>query len=193
MEHNDKIPSGGGASMCLEKQHKINTITTHLHATGLFLFLCCSVFTILVFLFRACLIGKKKKNTHTHTHTHVSMSHRYIMRFGVPVLWFTFCPSDTNSRMLLHFCGHEFDLEHELPCMGTYAFRKRMVASHPAAAAKFFNRIVNAFITCLLGYEKRTPAKGLVPHSLYTTDTQHYRTTNSCTTAEQTDEHAYRR
>ena len=73
-----------------------------------------------------------------------------IIAKGAPVFFITFCPADVKSPLCMHYCGYEIDnvgllgelTEHDM---------MRAVARNPVAAAKFFNFMVELFITVVLG------------------------------------------
>lgn len=73
-----------------------------------------------------------------------------IYAYGVPMFFITFSPSESKSKICLHFCGMPIDLDDYLPMASHDKDRLRTVVSNPAACAKFFNLMVNLFIKHVL-------------------------------------------
>ena len=73
-----------------------------------------------------------------------------MVKFGSPPLWITISPAVVHSRIFVSLCGKKIDID---PMLTTNE-RAKLVAKDPVAAAKFFNVVINAFTSQLLGYKQ---------------------------------------
>ncbi len=55
---------------------------------------------------------------------------------------------------MVSLCGHEVNLADKFPELPSPYERAKAAAKNPAACARFFDRMITAFITCLLRYNK---------------------------------------
>ena len=74
---------------------------------------------------------------------------------GLPNFYLTINPADVYNPLVRFLAGDEIDPDNILPEDHDYLSQARCVASNPAAAAKFFNIYMNAFIYALLGYDSK--------------------------------------
>jgi len=83
--------------------------------------------------------------------------------FGCASLFITINPSDTSNPACMYLAGVKLDLSLTAadlpPNMPSTVERASIIARNPVAAARFFDRAVNAFIACLLGYKAGTTAR----------------------------------
>jgi hypothetical protein len=77
-----------------------------------------------------------------------------MIKFGIPAIYFTFCPSDENSPLVAHFSGQNINLDCSSLVPDFHA-RKVLVAENPVAAAKFFDTTVRVLIKELFGFPLR--------------------------------------
>ena len=73
-----------------------------------------------------------------------------IIRYGVPVFFITFAPTESRNPLCLYFCGQPADFYDYFPMRSRDDERLRQVVSNPAACARFFNLMVNLFIKHVL-------------------------------------------
>ncbi|PSR87074.1 hypothetical protein PHLCEN_2v5260, partial [Hermanssonia centrifuga] len=73
-----------------------------------------------------------------------------IIRYGIPVFFITFAPSESKSPICLYFCGEGIDLDDYLPLKTDSKERLRTVVQNPVARARFFNLMVNLFVKHVL-------------------------------------------
>ena len=73
-----------------------------------------------------------------------------MIKYGTPVLWITISPAVSHSPIFMQIAGHKVDLS-DLP---SHVERAKMVANDPVAAAIYFNTVIDAFTTYLLGYKQ---------------------------------------
>ncbi len=73
-----------------------------------------------------------------------------IIRYGVPVFFITFAPSESKNPICLYLCGEDIDLDNYLPMSSSDRDRLRTVVCNPAACARFFDLMVNLFIKHVL-------------------------------------------
>jgi hypothetical protein len=79
--------------------------------------------------------------------------HGLIYEFGLPSFFCTINPADMHHPLLLHFAGEKIDLTRCLPPHLQDAHeRRRLVARHPEAGARFFREVVLAFLHDLLRF-----------------------------------------
>jgi hypothetical protein len=81
--------------------------------------------------------------------------HGLIFNQGLPSIFLTINPADINSRVALYFAGVDLDLDAIIPnnLPSTYQ-RAEIIASHPAATAKFFHRLVTTVLETMISGEK---------------------------------------
>ncbi len=81
--------------------------------------------------------------------------HGLIFNQGLPSIFLTINPADINSRVALYFTGVNLDLDAIIPnnIPSTYE-RAEIIASHPVATAKFFNRLITTVIETMISGEK---------------------------------------
>ncbi|KIM23130.1 hypothetical protein M408DRAFT_77987 [Serendipita vermifera MAFF 305830] len=81
-----------------------------------------------------------------------------IHRFGAPSLFITINPSDVNNPLVRLIAGHDINLEDMTRGEPLSKFlRQKLVAKNPHIAAKFFDRVIKAFIQKILRYEGKKP------------------------------------
>jgi len=84
-----------------------------------------------------------------------SQIHGLIFNQGLPSIFLTINPADINSRIALYFAGVNLDLDAIIPnnLPSTYQ-RAEIIASHPVATAKFFDRLVTTVLETMIAGEK---------------------------------------
>ena len=77
--------------------------------------------------------------------------HALIFNQGLPSIFLTVNPADINSRVALYFAGVDLDLDAIIPknLPSTYD-RAEIIASHPVATAKFFNRLITTVLETMI-------------------------------------------
>ena len=77
--------------------------------------------------------------------------HALIFNQGLPSIFLTINPADINSRVALYFAGVDLDLDAIIPknLPSTYE-RAEIIASHPVATAKFFNRLITTVLETMI-------------------------------------------
>lgn len=78
---------------------------------------------------------------------------------GTPSLFITLNPADLHSPIFCHFAGAKVDLDSNSPELPSGFERLSLLARNPAAAARFFNSIMRAFIDVVLDMD--SPDGGL--------------------------------
>jgi hypothetical protein len=73
-----------------------------------------------------------------------------MIKYGTPVLWITISPAVSHSPIFIQIAGHDVNLS-DLP---SHIARAKMVANDPVAAAIYYNTVIDAFITYILGYKQ---------------------------------------
>ena len=73
-----------------------------------------------------------------------------MIELGCPVLWITISPAPTHSPIFLQIAGHTVDLNN----IPSHVERAIEVANDPVAAALYFNKVIDAFTTFILGYKQ---------------------------------------
>ena len=73
-----------------------------------------------------------------------------MIKYGTPVLWITISPAVSHSPIFMQIAGHDINLS-DLP---SHIERAIMVANDPVAAAIYYNTIIDALITYILGYKQ---------------------------------------
>lgn len=73
-----------------------------------------------------------------------------IYRYGVPIFFITFAPTESKNPICLYFCGEDVDLNDFCSMKSSDQERLRIVVKNPVACAKFFNLMVNLFIKHVL-------------------------------------------
>ena len=78
-----------------------------------------------------------------------------MVHFGMPAFFITISPATIHSPILLHLAGEDIDLDNVLVInLPSPHERAKIVAQDPVAAAQFFNIVIDAFTTYLLGYNQ---------------------------------------
>ena len=78
-----------------------------------------------------------------------------MVHFGMPAFWITISPATIHSPILLQLAGQDIDLDNILTMhLPSSHERAKIVAQDPVAAAQFFNIVIDAFTTTLLGYNQ---------------------------------------
>ncbi|KAI0640765.1 hypothetical protein C8Q79DRAFT_893492, partial [Trametes meyenii] len=80
-----------------------------------------------------------------------------IFARGVPIFFITFAPADYKHPLCLFYCGERIDLLSSSPGLPNSDCRLRAVANNPVGAARFFDKMVNMFIRCVLRYGREEP------------------------------------
>ncbi|RDX46829.1 hypothetical protein OH76DRAFT_1355491 [Lentinus brumalis] len=74
-----------------------------------------------------------------------------VLKFGPPVLWVTWNPSDLHDPLAQVFAGNEIDLDAFVATSGpSVEERARTIAADPYAASKFFHFMVKTILETLL-------------------------------------------
>lgn len=76
----------------------------------------------------------------------------YIINFGIPLFFVTISPADIHSALFIKLCGIE-NVEEYIKKSNSFD-RLMLVNQNPYIQAKYFDIIINAFLSCLLNYEK---------------------------------------
>jgi len=79
-----------------------------------------------------------------------------VPMFGPPTYFITINPADLHSPVMCHFAGADVKIgisDPDNPPMPTFAYRAHLVAHDPVACARFFHRVVTAFLTFLIGFD----------------------------------------
>lgn len=69
---------------------------------------------------------------------------------GAPVFFVTFAPADFKNPLCLVYCGENIDLSDRLPLLRNSNDRLRAIANNPVGAARFFDKVVQLFVDCIL-------------------------------------------
>lgn len=75
-----------------------------------------------------------------------------IIAKGVPIWFITFVPTDFKSPLCLYYCGVKIDLLDPLKDWPEYPSRMRAIADNPVACARYFDKIVRAFLERVLKF-----------------------------------------
>ncbi|KAF5326511.1 hypothetical protein D9611_000714 [Ephemerocybe angulata] len=79
-----------------------------------------------------------------------------IIEKGLPSFYLTINPADVYNPLVRLLAGAEIDIDnlsdHQ---MSNYWDQSNLVAKNPAVAAKFFNIVLKAFISAILGYDPK--------------------------------------
>ena len=75
-----------------------------------------------------------------------------IVDQGLPQFYLTINPADVYNPLVRFLAGSDIDVDRCVPADHNYHEQAMLVAKNPAAAAKFFNIYMQAFIYALLGY-----------------------------------------
>ncbi|CAF1475487.1 unnamed protein product [Adineta steineri] len=77
--------------------------------------------------------------------------HGLIFNQGLPSIFMTINSADIHSRVALYFAGVDLDLDTIIPekIPSTYE-RAQIIASHPAATARFFNVLISSILKCMV-------------------------------------------
>ncbi|KZT03006.1 uncharacterized protein LAESUDRAFT_660460, partial [Laetiporus sulphureus 93-53] len=73
-----------------------------------------------------------------------------IIARNVPLFFITFSPVDINHPLCLYYCGQTIDIFDPCSLYPRYAERLHLIADNPVACARFFDFMVNSFITHIL-------------------------------------------
>jgi hypothetical protein len=77
--------------------------------------------------------------------------HSLCFNLGLPSIFVTINPADIHSPVALYFAGVNLDLDKVLPeSLGTSYERAQTIATHPVAAAKFFNSLIKSMLKRLI-------------------------------------------
>lgn len=80
-----------------------------------------------------------------HRKALITKLYAMIQFFDLPSFYWSFAPHDIDSHMIMKICSEGEVLE-----IPQYSVRAEKVAKNPVAAARFFNRIVHAFLETLI-------------------------------------------
>ena len=86
-----------------------------------------------------------------------------IVNQGLPHFYVTINPADVYNPLVCFLAGSDINVDTCIPSDFDYHQQAYLVAKNPAAAAKFFNVYMNAFIHAVLGYnssEKKKVSEG---------------------------------
>ena len=77
--------------------------------------------------------------------------HALIFNQGLPSIFMTINPADIHSRVALYFAGVDLDLDTIIPetIPSTYE-RAQIIALHPVATARYFNKLVSSILKCMI-------------------------------------------
>lgn len=76
-------------------------------------------------------------------------------RYGLPSFYLTINPADVYNPLVNFLAGQDIDIDALLPeCVHNYHEQASLLARNPSVAAKFFNKVIEAFIECILGCNK---------------------------------------
>jgi hypothetical protein len=81
-----------------------------------------------------------------------------MMLYGLPNFFVTINPSDLDHPLVLHFAGHEVNLDR--PFADGWvdkATRARLVAEDPVAVAKFFRTVITLWLSTIVGVKEKPP------------------------------------
>ncbi len=78
-----------------------------------------------------------------------------MIKLGQPAFYVTLNPADIHSPIVSFLSGAEIDLDEQFPSLPSAIDRARMAANNPVCCAKYFDIVIQAFITCLLRFRKK--------------------------------------
>ena len=78
-----------------------------------------------------------------------------IVDQGLPHFYITINPADVFNPLVKFLAGSDIDIDKCLPSDHEYYQQALLVAKNPAAAARFFNVYMKAFIFAVLGYDEK--------------------------------------
>ena len=79
-----------------------------------------------------------------------------ILDQGLPHFFLTINPADVYHPLVKFLAGSDIDIDMCVPSDHNYQEQAFLVSRNPAAAARFFNLYMKAFIRAILGYEQQT-------------------------------------
>lgn len=80
--------------------------------------------------------------------------HAQIFSFGLPNIFITINPCDLHHPLAMKFAGVDLNLDNLIPeQMPNSQERAAIVATHPVAAARFFNKLIETVLRTLIGYD----------------------------------------
>ena len=82
--------------------------------------------------------------------------HAQIFAFGLPNIFITINPCDLHHPLAMKFAGVDLDIDNLVPeKMPDSQHRASIVATHPVAIARFFNKLIESVLTTLVAYDQR--------------------------------------
>ena len=74
-----------------------------------------------------------------------------MIKYETPTLWITISPAGSHSPIFMHIADHPIDFAVEIP---SHTQRAELFAKDPAAAAVYYNTVLDAFCNHLLDTNK---------------------------------------
>ncbi|CAF4378473.1 unnamed protein product, partial [Didymodactylos carnosus] len=121
--------------------------------------------------------------------------HSLIYSQGLPSIFMTINPADIHSPIALYFAGVNLNIDHILTDSFPSTFhRAQIVASHPVAAAKFFNLLITNILETLVKENTKDPKfkEGLIEYleDVIKEDLDQFRREDDSTTTQEDEEFA---
>jgi hypothetical protein len=88
-----------------------------------------------------------------------------LLRYHGSPMWFvTFAPCDFKAPICLKYAGSNMDINLPWMSAASYQEKVRLICKNPVSGARYFHKMVELFVSCMLGYqgdERTASSRGL--------------------------------